>query len=158
MLIRIRSIFKWASAVAELIPPPRYAGQFALPSQRARRRALRERGRRDLSAEQIRALLAAAKSAKWDGLLNLHAMILLGINAGFGNTDCSELREKHLDLERGLVDFPRPKTDADRRAVLWPETVIALRQVLGRRDRMEDLPDRPRAITGAGTGNAGTVY
>src|SRR5262249_46826625 len=37
------------------------------------------------------------------------------------------------DLERGMIDFPRPKTGIPRRCPLWPETVQALREVLAKR-------------------------
>ena len=63
-------------------------------------------------------------------------MVLLGINAGLGNTDCAELRTGHLDLKAGTLDYRRPKTDAPRRAVLWSETVKALRDALARRERL----------------------
>ena len=53
-------------------------------------------------------------------------MILLGINAGYGNTDCSRLEPKHLNLQTAWADFPRPKTGIHRRAKLWPETVQAI--------------------------------
>jgi integrase len=57
----------------------------------------------------------------------LRAMILLGINCGFGNADCAGLKLDALDLAGGWIDFPRPKTGIARRCPLWPETVAALR-------------------------------
>lgn len=38
----------------------------------------------------------------------LRAAILLGINAGFGNTDCSALPIASVDLETSVIDFERP--------------------------------------------------
>ena len=38
--------------------------------------------------------------------------------------------EVALDLERGCVDYPRPKTGISRRCPLWPETVAAVRDAL----------------------------
>ena len=38
----------------------------------------------------------------------MRAMILLGINGGFGNADCGTLPLTAVDLERGLIDYPRP--------------------------------------------------
>src|SRR5262249_42403218 len=32
-----------------------------------------------------------------------------------------------VDLERAIIDFPRPKTGIPRRCPVWPETVAALR-------------------------------
>jgi integrase len=60
-------------------------------------------------------------------------MVLLGINCGFGNADCGTLPLLALDLERGWVDYPRPKTGIPRRCPLWPETVQALKEALADR-------------------------
>jgi hypothetical protein len=54
------------------------------------------------TAEEIRRMLGAAGQP-------LRAMILLGINCGFGNADCGRLPLAALDLDRGWVDSPRPK-------------------------------------------------
>lgn len=59
----------------------------------------------------------------------MKAMILLGLNCGFGPTDCAELQWENLDLEAGRVYFPRPKTGVDRNFILWPQTVQVLRAV-----------------------------
>ena len=59
----------------------------------------------------------------------MKAMIWLGLNCGFGCTDCAELRWDNLDLENSRVRFPRGKTGIDRNLPLWPETVMALKQV-----------------------------
>jgi integrase len=60
-------------------------------------------------------------------------MILLGINCGFGNSDCGNLPLSAVNLEARMIDFPRPKTGIARRCPLWPETVEALREVAGKR-------------------------
>ena len=65
----------------------------------------------------------------------LKAMILLGINCGFGNHDCGTLPQSALDLDKGWVDFPRPKTAVERRCPLWPETVKALREAMAKRPK-----------------------
>ena len=54
-------------------------------------------------------------------------MIYLGLNCGFGNNDCAMLPLSAVDLKRGWVTFPRPKTGISRRCPLWPETVKALK-------------------------------
>lgn len=56
----------------------------------------------------------------------MQAMILLGLNCGFGCTDCAELKWGNLDLEHSRVNFPRGKTGVGRNLLLWPETVAAL--------------------------------
>jgi integrase len=56
----------------------------------------------------------------------MRAMILLGVNCGLGNHDVGTLPRSAVNLDTGWVTFPRGKTDIDRRAPLWPETVDAL--------------------------------
>jgi len=68
-------------------------------------------------------------------------MILLGINCGFGNSDVANLPKKALDLKAGWIDYPRPKTGIPRRCPLWPETVNALREVIGTRPKPKDGAD-----------------
>jgi integrase len=72
------------------------------------------------TSEQIHKLLEKAA-------LQMKVMIWLGLNCGFGCTDCSELLWQHVDLERGRIDYPRGKTGVDRNLPLWPETVMALK-------------------------------
>ena len=61
----------------------------------------------------------------------MRAMILLGINCGFGNTDCAILTEDKIDLAGGWATLTRRKTGIKRRCPLWPETISALRERLG---------------------------
>jgi integrase len=68
-------------------------------------------------------------------------MILLGVNCGFGNADCGTLPLSALGLERGWIDFPRPKTGIGRRCPLWPETVAAIREALAERPVPADKAD-----------------
>src|SRR5262249_52355169 len=88
-------------------------------------------GPRMFEADEIRRLLAAAGTP-------LKAMILLGVNCGLGNSDCGQLPQSALDLERGWLNYPRPKTGIDRRCPLWPETVEALREALAKRPGPKD--------------------
>jgi integrase len=71
--------------------------------------------------DQIQLLLETAS-------IQMKAMIWLGLNCGFGCTDCAELKWENLDLENGRVTFPRGKTGIDRNLPLWPETVQALKE------------------------------
>jgi len=71
--------------------------------------------------QQIQELLQNAST-------QMKAMIWLGLNCGFGCTDCSQLKWKNLDLKNGRVDFPRGKTGIDRNLPLWDETVRALNE------------------------------
>jgi integrase len=67
-------------------------------------------------------------------------MILLGINCGFGNTDCGNLPLSALDLDGGWIGYPRPKTGINPRCPLWPESVAALREALARRPKPKKEP------------------
>jgi integrase len=72
--------------------------------------------------DEVNKLLAIADT-------QMKAMIWLGLNCGFGCTDCSELQWKHLDLVNGRVVLPRRKTGIQRDLPLWPETIEALKMV-----------------------------
>ena len=78
--------------------------------------------RRIFTHEEINTLLAVADT-------KMKAMVWLGLNCGFGCTDCSELQWKHFDLVNGRVVFPRGKTGVPRDLPLWPETIDALKAV-----------------------------
>lgn len=137
---RAKSIFSWAVDEGKL-PHPVAFGQDFHVSKEDRKREREETGRPDriLSAEEIRALLAAAS-------VPMKAMILLGINAAFGNEDCSSLRFRHVDLDKSILDCVRHKTTVRRRATLWPETVKALRATIEARPQPRDEADTDRVF------------
>jgi integrase len=72
----------------------------------------------------------------------LKAMILLGLNCGLGNSDCGQLKFRNLDLMKGWLNYPRPKTGVDRRCPLWKETIKALRDAIYERPDPRDLNNR----------------
>jgi len=57
----------------------------------------------------------------------LKAMLLLGLNCGFGYTDCSNLKWSHIDFDSVRVKMPRVKTGIDRDLPLWKETLEAIK-------------------------------
>ena len=71
---------------------------------------------------QIKKLLHAAD-------VKMRAMIWLGLNCGFGCTDCAGLKWTNLDLTNARVRLPRRKTGILRDLPLWLETVEALEKV-----------------------------
>ena len=83
-----------------------------------------------LEANQIRDVLAEANVV-------MTAMVLLGVNVGMGNEDVARLEFRHVDLESGWLDFPRPKTGVKRRAKLWPETIKAIKAAANDRGTTE---------------------
>lgn len=131
---RVRSIFKWGFETLLLDKPMVFGPHFTKPKRREMRKVRADAGPLDFTAEELRALLAAAKP-------QMRAMILLGVNCGWGNSDIAELQQKHLDLTAGVADYPRPKTGIDRRATLWPETVKAIRKALKARPAPKNPDD-----------------
>jgi integrase len=131
---RVRSVFKYAFDAGLTERPIRHGPAFRRPSKKVLRRLRAARGPLMFEADELRRMLDAARP-------RLRAMILLGINCGFGNADCGTLPLSALDLDGGWVRYPRPKTGVDRKAPLWPETVEALRGVLARRPRPKDQAD-----------------
>jgi integrase len=118
---RIRVLFKFAFDNGLIDRPVRYGQGFKRPSRKVVRIDRAKKGPKLFSADEIRKLLGAAGPA-------MRAMILLGINGGFGNADCGHLPLSAVDLECAIIDFPRPKTGISRRCPLWPETVQAIRE------------------------------
>jgi integrase len=127
----VRSLFKHAFDAGLIDRPVRFGADFKRPSKKTIRLHRARQGPRLFTAEEIRRLIEAAT-------LQHRAMLLLGINCGFGNTDCGQLPLSDLDLDAGIIDYPRPKTGVSRRCVLWPETVLALRAVLAARKGPKD--------------------
>jgi integrase len=122
----IRSICKHAYDSDLIDRPVRFGPGFKRPSQKTLRLHRAEQGPKLFAAEEVRRMLDAAGPP-------MKAMLLLGINCGFGNADCGNLPLSALDLEGGWVNYPRPKTGIPRRSPLWPETVTALREALAKR-------------------------
>jgi len=61
--------------------------------------------------------------------VKMRAMIWLGLNCGFGYTDCGKLKWKDLDFEHSRVQLARNKTGVRRNLPLWPETIHALKEL-----------------------------
>ncbi len=120
---QVRTIFKYAYDAGLIDRPARFGSDFRKPAQILFRRARWLRGPQMFEADEIRKLLAAARP-------DVQALILLGINCAFGNSDCTRLTLAELDLVNGWVNFPRPKTEVDRRCKLWPETIAAIHRAI----------------------------
>jgi integrase len=129
---RVRSVFKFAHDAGLLDKATVFGPGFKGPSKKVLRLERARKGPKLFTREEIHRLLAAAS-------IPLKAMILLGINCGFGNNDCGTLPLRAVNLDAGIIDFPRPKTGIPRRCALWPETVQALRDAL----RVKPNPKRP---------------
>src|SRR5205823_3814520 len=119
----VKQLFKYAFDEGYIPSPVRFGQGFKKPSRKSMRIDRAKKGTRMFEAEEIQRMLKVAD-------VQLKAMILLGVNCGFGNHDCGTLPISALDLAAGWVNFHRPKTGVSRRCKLWPETATAIRAVL----------------------------
>jgi integrase len=124
-------VFKYAHDAGLIDRPVRFGPMFTKPSRKAMRKARHAKGPRMFEAQEIRTLLDAAGT-------QVKAMILLGVNCGFGNSDVATLPRKGVELTTAWIDHPRPKTEIQRRVPLWPETVDALAAALQERPQSKD--------------------
>jgi len=127
---RCRVILRYAFENGLTDKPVRF-GDFKRPAKRVTRREKAKAGSKLFDAAEIRKLIDAADP-------QMKAMILLGVNCGFGNGDCGQLPIDAIDLAGAWIDFPRPKTGIGRKCPLWPETIQAIRDYLPTRKTPDD--------------------
>jgi len=120
---RVRSVFKFGFEAGLIETPVRFGPGFKKPNRKTIRQARQKNGKRMFEAEDIRAMLDVASQP-------MKAMILLGVNCAFGQTDIARLPIDALDFEIGWIDYPRPKTAVERCIPLWSDTLDALREAL----------------------------
>jgi integrase len=154
----VKSVFKYGTDNGLIEKAIRYGSEFRKPDKAVLRKHRAQNGGRMLEAGELRRMLDALEgkevetgrtgeetgkpeTVKLKPDPTLRAMILLGLNAGFGNHDVATLPLSALDLGRGWLNFPRPKTGIARRCPLWPETAAALREVLMNRPAPKDEAD-----------------
>jgi integrase len=125
-ILRVRIIFKWAADNRTIERPVWFGTDFTRPKAKTMRRAKRESGSRMFEANELRGIIDAAG-------VTMKAMVLLGVNCGFGQSDVANLPLEAIDLAGGWIDYPRPKTEIARRCRLWPETVEALADAIAER-------------------------
>jgi integrase len=128
---RVRTVFKYAQDNQLVSVPIRFGSEFKQPSRKVLRLDRAKKERRMFDAAELRAVLDKA-------VMPMKAMILLAANCGLGNSDIANLPTKAIDLERGWLDFPRPKTGTPRRCPLWADTVTAIREALDQRPKSKN--------------------
>lgn len=133
-ITQVKSVFKYAYENRLIESPVRYGTEFKKPSRSVLQKHRNDGGKRLFTADEIHRLLDVAT-------VPMRAMILLGVNCGFGNTDVAHLQQSHLDLENGWIEFPRPKNGNERRCHIWPETVEAIQSALAERPEPKDPDD-----------------
>lgn len=129
-----KALLNWGFASRVLEKPVLTGPDFrALPEKAVRRlkAANGGNGPKMFERAEVRRLIDQAKPA-------MKCMVLLGINCGFGNNDCATLTQSAVDLDGGWIDHPRPKTGAERRCPLWPETLQSLREAIAARPGPQD--------------------
>ncbi len=131
---RVRIVFKYAYDAGLVDRPIRYGPEFRRPSKKTLRKVRAAKGKKLFEKHELLALLDVASA-------QVKAMMLLGINCGFGNADVGTLPLGALDLDGGWVNYPRPKTGIERRCPLWPETVAAIRDAIAERPNPKDPVD-----------------
>lgn len=131
---KVRTIFKYAFDADMIVRPVKFGPEFKKPSKSIMRKTRNKAPKRLFTAEELRKIIDAAKSP-------LKAMILLGINAGYGQSDIANLTINAIDFKKEWIDYPRPKTGVNRRCHLWPETIEALKEALKNRPEPKDNED-----------------
>ncbi len=120
---RIKAFLFWC-ADCELMPAPRFGKMFDQSSITEQRIAKIDSGKRDLTPDAIKAILASCS-------LHMKPLVLLGINGGFGAKDLAEL--KLSDYTGEWIDYARRKTGVERKVWLWPETRAAIDSYMKKR-------------------------
>jgi integrase len=151
---RVRTLFKYGYEAGLIDKPVRFGPAFAKPSRKVLRKHRATGGKRLFTPDEVQRLLEGETVEGDDGepktvppaSVPVRAMILLGINAGFGGSDCGALPTSAIDLKGGWVTFPRPKTGIDRRCPLWPETVKALEAAIAERPEPKNEADADLAF------------
>ena len=91
---RVRTVFKFALTDGLIDRPPVFGQGFARPSAGVLRRHRAKQGPKLFTAEEVRRMIGAPG-------VELRAMLLLGINCGFGVADSGRLSLSALDLDGG---------------------------------------------------------
>ncbi len=148
-------LFKFASDQSHIDAPLKFGQLFKIPGKDELRQARTVAGKKLFEAGELRDMLAlldgetitlskvdeeTGKPVEVKGKRNpvFRAMVLLGINCGFGQSDCSSLPLSAINLDQSWIEFPRPKTHVERKCPLWPETVKALREAVSIRPKPRD--------------------
>ena len=139
----VRVVFNFAFGSHLFDRPVNYGQEFQKPSKKTVRLAKAEQGLRMFEPHELRRTLDVATFTH-------RAMILLGVNAGLGNTDVGRMRFSHIDLDAGWLNYPRQKTGVVRAAPCGPRRSRPFArppppaEAEERRRRGPRVPDSPR--------------
>jgi hypothetical protein len=127
---RIRIVFKYAYDAGLNQTPMSYGPGFKRPTKKYLRKVRNEKAESMFEADEIRRLLVPATPA-------LKAMILLGINAAFGNTDCARLPPAPLLGAAGVLP-PGPRRRPSRQRTIRQGMQESRQASLAHLDRVPD--------------------
>ena len=116
----VRMLLLWSANIHGLSHPPIGVIRKFRKNRSVKKGHGKKHDRSAISWDELEKLFAAA------GVTDT-ALLLLGLNCGFGNTDIGTLRLCDIDLEAATVSHARPKTGVERNFYLWPETVDVVR-------------------------------
>lgn len=120
-ITQIRSVFTTAYEDRMLEDPPNFGRTFRKPKAAAFRKLRNDKGEQCYTPEEFHAIYKCAN-------INLKGMMLLGLQAGFGNEECAALPRDAI--QDGWITWARVKTAIPRRVPLWPETQAILTECI----------------------------
>jgi integrase len=134
--------FIWGTDEGLIKQAMAYGQDYKRPKAALRRKNKEAGGERMFTQQEIWELLDGRTAKRGQNAVcpaspQMRAMILLGLNGGWGNTDVALLPLKRINLKTGFIDYPREKNAIKRRLLLWPETAKALKAVLDERGNVD---------------------
>ena len=116
----IRMLLNWGWRIHGISHPPMGSIEKFSTKKRAKKGHGRKQCRKPLTWDELEKLFSVANVTD-------SALLMLGLNCGFGNMDIGTLKLSDIDLKGGTISHPRPKTGVERNFILWPETVEILK-------------------------------
>ena len=129
-IMHVRTMFKWAYDNDVIDKPVKYGSDWSKTPKKKARLQKQTQHAKEFTRQETLDLIDAAP-------MQIKAMILLGLNAGYGNLDCARL--KTTDIKGVWLNVPRGKTGEKRRCWLWKETRDAIKAVMKEHDGEEPL-------------------
>lgn len=126
----VRMVLKWAYDTGLIDRPIRYGDNFSKPSPKRVKAEKAKSNKKEFTTKEFWTLYRYAS-------VQVRAWMLLGLNAGYGNSDLSRLTVEQASGE--WLDAIRGKTSEDRRCWLWPETRRAIKAAMKDHDGGELL-------------------
>jgi integrase len=136
-----RQIIRWAWESEIIDRMPRFGPDFATVSKKVMKRHRQKNGGKTLTVQEIRQLLKVA-DPKWK------AILLICLNAAYGNSDIARLRIS--DVSGEWLEVPREKTGGERKAWLWSETRQAIQEALKARPKPKPSSEDLLFLSGHG--------